>query len=321
MNIVILDAYTTNPGDLSWKELESLGSCAIYNRTPSDSVISHAKDAEIVLTNKTIISRESIGQLPKLRYIGVLATGYNIVDVAAARARNIIVANVPAYSTMSVAQLAFAHLLNFTHHVGDHGRSVAAGEWTHNADFCYWNFPLVELDGKTMGVIGFGRIGQTVATIAEAFGMNVIAHRAPSSPSGRKFPNIRFVSLEELFRESDVVSLHCPLNPQTQQIVNAQSLSWMKPTAVLINTSRGPLVDEQALADALNNDKLAWAGLDVLVKEPPLGDNPLLTAKNCCITPHFAWASFAARKRLIDVTVDNIRNFLAGHPKNVVEAS
>jgi glycerate dehydrogenase len=331
MQIVLLDGYTNNPGDLSWADLKSLGPCAIYERTPPAEIVARSAPAEIVLTNKTALSRETIAQLPRLRYIGVLATGYDIVDAAAARERNIPVCNVPSYASRSVAQMVFAHLLNLTLHVADHGHGVADGRWTRSADFCYWDFPLVELADLTMGLVGFGRIGRATADVALAMGMNVIAYdkvtgdcrnfRASENgtvPFGVAAPNVRFVELDELFRQSDVVSLHCPLTPETQRLVNADRLAMMKPSAYLINTSRGPLIDEQALADALHAGQIAGAGIDVLSSEPPPADHPLLGAPNCCITPHIAWATRAARARLLDVTVQNIRAFLAGKPQNVV---
>ncbi len=320
MNIVVLDGYTLNPGDLSWAALEALGPCTIHDRTPASETLARAAGGEMVLTNKTALPREIIERLPRLRYIGVLATGYNIVDVAAARERNIPVTNVPDYATRSVMQSVFAHLLNLTLHVADHGRGVAEGRWSGSPDFAYWDFPLVELSGLTLGVVGFGRIGRATAEVARAFGMNVLAYD-PAPPPVEKMvapDGIRFVDLEELFRQSDAVSLHCPLTPETQHLVGAERLSWMKPTAYLINTSRGPLVDETALARALDSERIAGAGLDVLSIEPPPAGNPLLRAKNCCITPHIAWATAAARRRLLDTVVSNIRSFLAGEPRNVV---
>jgi glycerate dehydrogenase len=314
--IVILDGYTLNPGDLSWKGLEALGQCTVYDRTGPVEILSRAEGAEIVLTNKTVLSSDIIGQLRSLKCIGVLATGYNIVDVEAASDRGVIVTNVPAYSTWSVAQLAFAHLLNLTHQVGHHAETVRNGRWTSNPDFCYWDTPLIELAGLTMGILGFGRIGQTTAKLALTFGMKVVAYdiaQPASMPEG-----CEFVGLEDVFRRSDVVSLHCPLTAQTERIVNKQRLSLMKKTAFLINTSRGPLVDEQALAEALNNGRIAGAGVDVLSSEPPVKDNPLLKAKNCFITPHIAWATRSARERLLKVVVDNVAAFLAGEPRNVV---
>jgi glycerate dehydrogenase len=318
MRIVVLDGYTTNPGDLSWADLESLGTCTIYDRTPPLEIAARAANAEVVLTNKTPLSRETIGRLPQLRYIGVLATGYNIVDVSAARERGIPVANVPDYATHSVAQMVFAHLFNLTQHVAEHGQGVAAGRWAKSPDFCYWDFPLVELAGLTLGLVGFGRIGRAVARVAHSLGMNVVACDVSRPADGSS--HVRFVTLPELFRTSDAISLHCPLTHETRHLVNAQRLSWMKPTAYLINTSRGPLVDEPALADALNRGHIAGAGLDVLSVEPPRTDDPLLSAKNCCITPHIAWATTAARKRLLDAAVANVRAFLSGQPRNVVNA-
>jgi len=316
MKIAVLDGYTLNPGDLSWANLKKLGRCSIFGRTSPEETVARATNHEIVLTNKTVLSREILRQLPRLRYIGVLATGYNVVDLDAARDQHITVCNVPDYATPSVVQMVFAHLLNLTLHAADHGRSVAEGRWSQSDDFCYWDFPLTELAGLTFGVVGFGRIGQAAAAVAQAFGMNVLVHdvRPPSAaPAG-----IRFVGLGELFRDSDVVSLHCPLTPATQGLIDTERLATMKPSAYLINTGRGPLIDERALADALNSGRLAGAGLDVLSTEPPPADHPLLTAKNCCITPHIAWATRAARRRLLDVAVANVRDFLAGTPQNVV---
>jgi len=317
MNIVVLDGLPLNPGDLTWKDLEALGRCTVYDRTEPKEVVPRAKEAEIVLTNKTVLSSDVIKQLPKLKYIGVLATGYNVVDIEAARDAGIPVTNVPAYSTPSVAQLVFAHLLNLAHHVGAHSDTVRSGRWTSSVDFCYWDTPLIELAGLTMGIIGFGRIGQATAKPALAFGMKVIVYdvvKPSSMPAG-----CQFVGLEDIFRVSDVVTLHCPLTPQTQNIINREHLELMKKTAFLINASRGPLVDERALAEALNNEEIAGAGLDVLSSEPPEKDNPLLKAKNCFITPHIAWATRAARQRLLKVVVDNVASFLAGKPQNVVK--
>jgi len=316
MKIVVLDGYTLNPGDLSWDGLESLGECTIHDRSAPERVVPRANSAEIVLTNKTVLSAEFIDRLTELRFISVLATGYNIVDVEAARQRGVPVSNVPTYGTESVAQMVFAHLLNLTLHVGHHARTVRDGRWINSVDFCYWDTPLVELQGLTMGIVGFGRIGQATARVARAFGMNVIVCdiATPSDmPDG-----CRTGKLNDVFRESDVVSLHCPLTPQTENLVNAKRLALMKPTAYLINTSRGPLIDEQALADALNNDRIAGAGVDVLSAEPAAKDNPLLTAKNCHITPHIAWATRAARERLLNVTIDNVAAFISGKPRNVV---
>jgi glycerate dehydrogenase len=314
--IVVLDGYTLNPGDLNWEDLEAMGKCTVYDRTGPDEVLKRAEDAEIVLTNKTVLSSDLIAKLPALKYIGVLATGYNVVDVEAAGERGIVVTNVPAYSTQSVAQLVFAHLLNLAHHVGHHARTVRNGRWVSSLDFCYWDTPLIELAGMTMGIIGFGRIGRAVAKLALAFGMKVVAYdivKPLSIPEG-----CQFVELEDIFRRGDVVSLHCPLTPQTEGIVNEQRLSLMKETAFLLNLGRGPLVDEQALAEALNNERIAGAGLDVLSAEPPGRDNPLLKAKNCFITPHIAWATRSARQRLLKVVVDNVAEFFAGRPQNAV---
>jgi len=316
MHIVVLDGCTLNPGDLSWQPLEALGTCAIHDRTPPDQVVWRAADADIVLTNKTVLSRQVIGQLPRLKYVGVLATGYNIVDVEAARERNIPVTNVPTYGTPSVAQMVFTHLLNLALHVGHHAQTVAQGRWSASSDFCYWDYPLVELAGLTMGIVGFGRIGRATAALARAFGMRVLVYDvvAPAAV----VEGVEFVELDRLFRTSDVVSLHCPLTPQTRNLVNAERLALMKPSAMLINTSRGPLVDEWALAAALGAGRIAGAGLDVLSSEPPEPDNPLLRARNCYITPHIAWATKAARQRLLTAVVENIAAFLAGRPQNVV---
>lgn len=316
MQIVVLDGYTLNPGDLDWVKLEALGPTVIHDRTPADQIVARAANAEIILTNKTILSRETLDRLPRLRYIGVLATGYNVVDLDAARQRGVPVTNVPTYGTSSVAQMVFAHLLNLTQHVADHSRGVADGRWSQSDDFCYWDTPLVELAGLTMGLVGFGRIGRAVAQIAQAFGMNVLVYDVTAPPEPPE--GVRFVSLEDVVRQSDVVSLHCPLTPATQKLINAERLALMKPSAILINTSRGPLVDEPALADALNAGRLAGACLDVLSVEPPPADNPLLTAKNCHITPHIAWATQAARQRLLDTAVANVQAFIDGKPRNVV---
>lgn len=316
MKIVVLDGFTLNPGDLSWEELKTLGPCNIFDRTSPDQLLNRAAGAEIVLTNKVVLTGETLTALPALRYVGVLATGYNVVDTAAAHARGITVTNVPDYSTRSVAQLTFALLLELTHHAGHHAQSVRAGRWHRSADFCYWDFSLLELDGLTMGIVGFGRIGHEVAKLAQAFGLNVLVHsrtRPTELPSGAEF-----VSLETLLRRSDIVSLHCPLTPETSGLVNSTRLALMKPTALLINTSRGLLVDEPALAAALNSGRLAGAAVDVLSTEPPADANPLLTASNCLVTPHIAWATQAARRRLMQIAVGNLRAFLAGKPENIV---
>ena len=315
MNIVVLDGFTLNPGDLSWEELKSLGPCEVYDRTRAAEVIPRAGNAEIVLTNKTDLPRALIQSLPRLKYIGVLATGTNVVDLPTARERCILVTNVPAYGTKSVAQSTLALLLELTQHVGHHARTVRESQWVRSADWCYWDYPPTELDGLTLGIIGFGRIGRAVGDLGAAFGMKVLACGGTAKPLP---PFARAVNLETLLRQSDVVSLHCPLTPQTENLINAERLSWMKPSAFLLNTSRGPLIDEEALADALNSGRIAGAGLDVLSTEPPSADNPLLQAKNCFITPHLAWATRAARSRLLTIAVENIRRFLHGQPQNVV---
>jgi len=316
MNIVVLDGYTLNPGDLSWQGLEALGNCTVYDRTPAPDIVSRAAPGDIVLTNKTPLTRETLALLPSLRYIGVLATGYNIVDVAAARERGIPVTNVPSYGTMSVAQVVFAHLLNLTHGIAHHTDAVRQGRWSSSADFSFWDTPLLELGGKTMGIIGLGQIGRAVARVARAFGMDVIAYdRSPAAPVPA---DVHLVQLNDVFSRSDVVTLHCPLTAETTRLVNRTHLVMMKPTAFLINTSRGPVIDETALGEALENGTIAGAGLDVLSSEPPPPDHPLLQARNCFITPHFAWASTAARKRLMDEVVENVRAFSRGQKRNIV---
>ena len=316
MKIVVLDGFTLNPGDLSWEPLKVLGDCEVYDRTRTEEVLPRAADAEVVLTNKTVLSGEQIRSLPKLKYIGVLATGYNIVDVACARERSIPVTNVPAYGTKSVAQMTLALLLELTQHVGHHAQTVREGRWTKSPDFCYWDQSLVELDGLTMGLVGYGRIGRAVGELAAAFGMNVaVSGRTNAGAAGA---GVAVLDLDALFARSDVVSLHCPLTPETKHLVNRERLARMKPTAFLLNTSRGPLVDELALAEALNNRRIAGAGLDVLAVEPPHDGNPLFQAKNCYVTPHIAWATRAARARLMDTAVGNVRAFLNGQPRNVV---
>lgn len=315
MKIVILDGYTANPGDLDWNAFTELGDVVVHERTRSEEVVARAADAEALFTNKVVLSADVLAALPRLRYIGVLATGYNVVDAAAARARGIPVCNVPEYSTPNVAQAVFALLLELTNRTGHHSDTVRAGRWSSSSDFCYWDFPLLELSGRTLGILGYGRIGASVARIARAFDMHVIAHRRKPIPADEP---ARGVDLETLFRESDVLTLHCPLTDETQGIINAANLARMKPSAFLINTARGPLIDEPPLADALNQERLAGAALDVLSKEPPPGDNPLLTAKNCLITPHIAWATHEARARLLEIAAANLRAWLAGSPQNVV---
>jgi glycerate dehydrogenase len=315
VNIVVLDGWAANPGDLSWEPLAALGALTVHDRTPPALTVERARAAEVVLTNKTVLERAVLEQLPALRYIGVLATGYNVVDVVAARERGITVTNVPAYSTASVVQLTFALLFELTHHVGQHAAGVRAGRWSRSPDFCYWETPLVELAGKTLGVVGYGRIGRAVARVAQALDMQVWAttRMPPPDASG-----VRFTAVDDLFRGADVVSLHCPLTDATRHLVNARTLALMKPDGYLLNTGRGPLVDEAALAAALNEGRLAGAGVDVLSSEPPAADNPLLSARNCVVTPHLGWATRAARQRLLTEATENVRAFLAGCPRHRV---
>ncbi len=316
MKIVILDGYTENPGDLSWEGFEQLGELTVYDRTEPGEIVSRIGDAEAVIINKCPITAATMDACPELRYVGVLATGYNVVDVAAAKERHIAVTNIPTYGTTAVAQMVFAHLLAICQHVEAHSQAVHEGEWNSNPDWCFWNYPLVELAGKTMGIVGFGRIGQTVAGIARALGMNVLAYDHHETETGRALA--QYVSLEELLSRSDVVSMHCPLFPETERMINRETIARMKDGVYFINTSRGQLVDEQALADALNSGKVAHAGLDVVYTEPIRTDNPLLKARNCFITPHIAWAPKESRKRLMDIAVDNLAKFAAGTPVNVV---
>lgn len=315
--IVVLDGHTLNPGDLSWEALESLGSCTVYARTPEAMILDRAKDADILLTNKTPLTAETINQLPHLRYIGVLATGYNCVDVKAAAAQGIPVCNIPKYGTNTVAQYTFALLLALCHRVEIHNDAVQDGEWARTPDFCFVQTPQVELDHKILGILGFGRIGRQVARIGRAMGMNIhVCSRTPSADP--EWKDVVWVDKETLFAESDVISLHCPLTPETEKIVNATHLGKMKRTAFLLNTSRGGLIDEPALRDALDEGKIAGAALDVLSNEPPHADHPLMGAKNCLITPHMAWTAVEARRRIMDITISNLRQFLAGNPVHVV---
>ena len=306
--IVVLDGHALNPGDLSWDPLTSLGACVIHARTAAADIVARSQGAAVLLTNKTPLGADTLAQLPDLRYIGVLATGYNVVDVAGARARGVAVANIPAYGTASVAQHVFSLLLELAQHTGQHAESVRAGEWAKSPDWCYWKSPLTELAGLTLGIVGTGRIGRATGHIGGAFGMKVIYAGRAGGPA----------ELEQVFRAADVISLHCPLTDATRHLVNPVTLGWMKPSAFLINTSRGPLIDEPALAEALNAGRLAGAGLDVLSAEPPPAGHPLFAAKNCLITPHLAWATHAARTRLLATAVENVRAFLAGRPQNLV---
>jgi glycerate dehydrogenase len=316
MKIVILDGYTLNPGDLSWQALEELGECQIFERTPSALVVQRARDADILFTNKTPVSKRAIFQLTNLKYIGVLATGFNIVDIDAAREKDIPVTNVPTYGTRSVAQMAMSLILELTQHAGLHTDMVRKGHWSLAKDWCFWEQPLIELDGLTLGIVGYGRIGRATGRLAAAFGMKVIA-TDPLLPKGRH-NDIQIVDLDFLLQESDFISLHCPLTPETDQMINSDKVRLMKRTAFLINTSRGQLINEPDLAKSLNEGRIAGAGLDVLRVEPPTPDNPLLNAKNCLITPHIAWATKAARVRLMKVVVENLIAFLNDRPQNVV---
>ena len=316
MKIVILDAYVTNPGDLEWGNLDELGQCVMYDRTSRDQILERCKDADVVLTNKVPFKRETLEALPNLKYIGVMATGYNIIDTVAAKETEVVVTNIPAYSTNSVAQMVFAHILNITLHVQKHSDEVHSGKWSRNTDFCFWSTPLIELHGQTIGIIGLGSIGMALARIALGFGMKVIAY---TSKAQMQLPKeIKKVELNELFEQSDILSLHAPLTDDTRNIVNAKTLALMKPTSIIINTSRGPLINEDDLAEALKNKTIYAAGIDVMSQEPPKADNPLLGVENCFITPHIAWASLAARKRLMEILIDNLKAFINGKPINQV---
>ena len=320
MKIVVLDGYAANPGDLSWEELKQLGDLTVYDRTPQSQVVERAQDAEAVLVNKVNLTRDIIMQLPRLKYIGELATGYNNIDLAAARERGVVVSNIPAYSTQSVAQHVLALLLNVTNHVDEFARKNRNGRWSANPDFCYWDAPLVELEGKTMGIIGLGHIGQRVALLALCLGMHVIA--STSKPQDQLPVGIRKVTQEELLAQADVLSLHCPLvkdgDHATYHLISAETLQQMKPSAILINTGRGPLVDEAAVAEALHEGRLAAYCADVTVEEPPHISNPLLREPHAYLTPHVAWATVEARQRLMDICVANVKALLAGQPINVV---
>lgn len=316
MKIVILDAYAINPGDLAWDALDKFGEVAVYDRTAPDEVVERCKGAEIVLSNKVPLDANTIASLPDCKYIGVLATGFNLIDLDAATHNGIVVCNIPSYSTDSVAQNTFALLLALTNHAEDYDRRIHTEDrWTKCKDFCYLDYPLVELAGKSIGIVGYGHIGRMVGSIARAFGMRVMVY---SSRPQQELPEVVKVDMDTLFKESDVISLHCPLTPETTKMINAEKISLMKPTAVILNTARGGLIDEDALAEALNRGRIAGAGLDVLSTEPPLPSNPLLHAKNCIITPHISWAAYEARKRLIEIAVANIEAFVAGSPINRV---
>ena len=316
MKIVVLDGFTLNPGDLSWSGLEALGSVTVYDRTPKEEIVSRIGDADAILTNKTPISAETLAACPSVKYIGVLATGYNVVDTAAAKERGIPVCNIPTYGTAAVGQFAIAMLLEICHHVAHHSDAVHEGRWSSNVDWCFWDYPLIELEGKTMGIIGFGRIGQRTGEIAKALGMRVLAFDAYQSDAGKAIAS--YVDLDTLLRESDVISLHCPLFPETKGIVNKASIAKMKDGVILLNNSRGPLIVEQDLADALNSGKVFAAGLDVVSEEPIRENNPLLTAKNCIITPHISWAPKESRQRLMDAAVQNLAAWVGGKAQNVV---
>lgn len=316
MKIVILDGYTENPGDLSWAGFEALGELTVYDRTPAELIVERIGNADIVYTNKTPITREILDACPGIRYIGVLATGYNVVDVAAAREKGIPVTNIPTYGTDAVGQFAIAMLLEICHHVDHHSRAVHEGRWAACPDFCFWDYPLIELAGKTLGIIGFGRIGQVTGRIARALGMKVIAYDEYQSEAGREIAE--YVDLDTLCRQSDVISLHCPLFESTKGVINKKSIAQMKDGVIIINTSRGPLIVEEDLAEALNSGKVYAAAVDVVSSEPIKADNPLLAARNCLITPHIAWAPLESRKRLMDIAVGNLSAFAQGKSINVV---
>ena len=317
MKIVVLDGATLNPGDLSWDELANEGALTVYERTLPEQVIERIGDAELVFTNKTVVTRETIAACPRVRFIGLLATGYNVVDIQAAREKSIEVCNIPTYGTMSVAQFATALLLELCHRVGRHSDDARSGTWANCVEFCYWLNPLTELDGKTLGLIGFGRIGQAFARIAQALGMKVVVFDKTIDKQ-LESDTLQYVTLDELYAHADVISLHCPLFDDNKGMINKGAIARMKPGVMLINTSRGPLINEQDLADALASGRVAGAGLDVLSCEPPKPDNPLLSAPNCIVTPHIAWATIEARKRLMRIAVDNVVAFKAGKPQNVV---
>lgn len=317
MKIVVLDGYTENPGDLSWDELGALGELKIYDRTPEEEIINRIGNAEIVITNKTPVSAATMEACPYIRYIGVLATGYNIVDTDTAKEKGIVVTNIPTYGTDAVGQFAIALLLEICHHIGHHNNAVHEGRWENNKDWCFWDYPLIELAGKTIGIIGFGRIGQVTGRIAQALGMKVLAYDSYQKPELEN-ENCHYAALDDVFASSDVIALHCPLFPATQGMINKESIRKMKDGVIIINNSRGPLIVEQDLAEALVSGKVAAAGLDVVSTEPVRGDNPLLSAPNCIITPHISWAPKESRQRLMDIAVNNVKQFLEGVPVNVV---
>ncbi|PQV47423.1 glycerate dehydrogenase [Jejuia pallidilutea] len=319
MKIVVLDGYTLNPGDLNWNGIEQFGALTVYDRTPYNTkdILKNIGDAEIIFTNKTPIGKEVLLNAKNLKYIGVLATGFNIIDIEIAKQKNVIVTNVPDYSSVSVAQFTMALILELCHHVGAHHMAVQQGDWIQSKDFSFWNFPLIELAGKTIGIFGFGKIGKATAKLAEAFGMHILVHNRTIYPEFES-NNLKFVPFDELLAKSDFLSLHCPLTPETKDIINKSSIAKMKQNAFLINTSRGPLINEKDVAEALNNNQIAGAALDVISKEPMEKNNPLLGAKNCIITPHIAWAPKEARQRLMQTTINNLRAFLEGSPENVV---
>ena len=319
MKIVVLDGYTLNPGDISWEGMEAFGELTVYDRTKAEDVVARIGDAEVVYTNKTPITRETLDACPNVKFIGVLATGYNIVDIAAAKEKGIPVSNIPTYGTAAVSQFAIGLLLELCHHIGEHSDAVKAGEWTSNPDWCFWKYPLVELDGKTMGIIGFGRIGQDTGKIAQALGMKVLAYDAFKRPE-LETETCHYVDLDTLLAESDVIALHCPLFPDTEGIINKDTIAKMKDGVMIINNSRGPLVVEQDLRDALDSGKVAGAAVDVVSTEPIRMDNPLIGAKNVIITPHISWAPKESRQRLMNIAVDNLKCYAEGKPQNVVNA-
>ncbi|MDC7244339.1 MAG: D-2-hydroxyacid dehydrogenase [Sphaerochaetaceae bacterium] len=319
MNIVVLDGYTENPGDLSWEGFEKLGNLSVYDRTAASQILERIGDAEVVITNKVPITEQTFEACPSIRYVGVLATGFNVVDVAAAKAHGVVVTNIPTYGTAAVAQFAFALLLEVCHHVGHHSRTVQEGKWTQCPDFCYWDYPLIELAGKTMGIVGFGRIGQAVGKLANAFGMNVLAYDAYQNKE-LEHEMCSYEDLNTVLSESDIISLHAPLTKETEGMINRENIDRMKDGVIIINTSRGPLINEGDLKEALLSKKVLAAGLDVVSTEPIRSDNVLLGLDNCIITPHIAWAPKESRQRLMDIATDNLRSFLEGHAVNVVNS-